>query len=374
MSIQINTERLVDTFTKLVSIDSPSYGERQMADEVTRRLNALGIQVEEDDAAARIGGNAGNLYAYVPGDETQAPILLSGHLDTVAPALGKRAIRESDGRIHSAGDTVLGADDLAAVSIILEVLTVLKESGVSHRPVEVLISAAEEPYCVGGSAFDFSRLKSKEAYVLDNVGPLGEAIIGAPSILDFTAEVIGKASHAGFAPEEGISAITTAAKAISQVKSGRVSPNTTLNFGLVSGGLATNIVPASCTVKGEIRSDDHALALEQMDLVRKAFQDACAETGAELNFVDKVFLKAYTVSADAPVVRRYFDACARRGYELRATRTFGGSDNNLLTAHGIDGIVISGAMHACHSCQEYTTVQELEEVAAVVADMILTQD
>ena len=142
MELNIRPDRLAETFAALVAIDSPSYGERQMADELTRRLRALGLTVEEDDAAERIGGNSGNLYGFLPGTLDLPPLLLCAHMDTVAPAHGKRAVREPDGRIHSGGDTVLGADDLAAVSVILEVLTALGESGAPHRPVEVLFSSA----------------------------------------------------------------------------------------------------------------------------------------------------------------------------------------------------------------------------------------
>lgn len=374
MQVQIDRERLAATFAALVAIDSPSYGERQMADELTARLRRLGLTVEEDDAAAVIGGNSGNLYGFLPGDETRSPLLLCAHMDTVAPARGKRAVREPDGRIHSAGDTVLGADDLAAVAIILEVLTALRESGAPHRPVEVLFSASEETYCVGASAFDFTKLRSREAYVLDYEGPLGEAVVAAPSILDFTAEVRGRASHAGFSPEAGVSAITTAARALCAVKSGRVSADTTLNFGCIQGGLATNIVPDCCTVRGEIRSSRHDLALEQLGLVRSAFAGACAESGAELLFRDKCFLRAYCLSETAPVVRRYARICRARGYETKAVATFGGSDNNLLSAHGIEGIVMAAAMHGCHSCGEYTSVDELAAVAEVTADLVQSRD
>ena len=295
-------------------------------------------------------------------------------MDTVAPANGKRAVREPDGRIHSAGDTVLGADDLAAVAIILEVLEALAESGAPHRPVEVLFSASEETYCVGASAFDFSRARSREAYVLDYEGPLGEAVTAAPTILEFTAEILGRASHAGFSPEAGVSAIAAAARAIAAVKSGRVAEDTTLNFGCIQGGTATNIVPDRCQVRGEIRSGCHQRALDQSETVRQAFAAACEALGAELRYRDKCFIRAYQIPASAPGVQRYFRACRTRGYETRTVTTFGGSDNNLLAASGITGIVTPAAMHWCHSCQEYTSVQELTAVAEVTADLVLSRD
>ena len=114
---------LTELFCRLVAIDNPSYGERQMADTVTTHLRALGLDVIEDGAAKRVGGNAGNLYAYAPGVGALAdavPIACCAHLDSVSPAVGKHAVVGADGRITSTGDTVLGADDLSAVAAMLE--------------------------------------------------------------------------------------------------------------------------------------------------------------------------------------------------------------------------------------------------------------
>lgn len=374
MGVNLNSERLANTFAALVAIDSPSYGEREMADYLKSRLQRLGLRVEEDNAGARIGGNSGNLYGYWPGTLEQPPLLLCAHMDTVAPACGKQAVREPDGRIHSAGDTVLGADDLAAVAIILEVLEAIGESGVPHRPVEVLFSASEEAYCVGVSAFDCSKLLSREAYVLDYEGALGKAVTSAPTILDFTAEVVGKASHAGFAPEAGISAILTVSEALCSVKSGRVAEDTTVNFGKIEGGTGTNIVPERCVVRGEIRSSCHQRALDQVQQVRAAFETACSHRGASLQFVDRCFIQAYCVPEGAPTVQRYFRVCRDRGYETGTVATFGGSDNNVLLKNGITGIVIAAAMHHCHSCEECTSVQEMTAVAEVTADLLLSRD
>lgn len=373
MELVISPERLADTFAALVAIDSPSQGERRMADALTGRLKALGLTVTEDDAGEQIGGSSGNLYGFLPGALDLPSLLLCAHMDTVAPWQGKRTVREADGTIHSAGDTVLGADDLAAVAVILEVLTALKESGAPHRPIEVLFSVSEETYCEGAAVFDFSRVRAREAYVLDYEGPLGAAVVAAPTILGFTAAVTGRASHAGFAPEQGISALLAAARAVTAVHSGRVAPDTTVNFGLVEGGSGTNIVPQTCTVRGEIRSMDHGRALEQAALVREAFERACAESGAALEFQERCFIQAYRVAEDAPVVRRYFDACRARGYETSVVDTFGGSDNNVLAQHGITGVVLPSAMHRCHSCGEYTSVAELAAVAALTADLVLSR-
>jgi len=146
-----------------------------MCDYLKKALTELSIPFEEDDTASKINGNCGNLYAYVEGEKALPPILLSAHMDSVEPAKKKSCIFHPDGTITSDGTTVLGADDLAGICAILEAITSIKEDGIAHRPVEIVIDVSEETYCEGIQQFDFSRLKSKEAYVFDLTGPIGGA-------------------------------------------------------------------------------------------------------------------------------------------------------------------------------------------------------
>ena len=370
MRVKIDSARLTDLFLELVAVDSPSYGERAMANLLTRKLRSLGFTVTEDDAAEKLGGTAGNLIATMPGSLDLPPLLLCAHMDTVTPAFGKKAILEPDGKIRSAGDTVLGADDLAAVAAIIEAVTVLKEQGIPHRPIELLISAAEEPYCRGAAVLDTGLFKSREAYVLDLDAPMGTAAVSAPTILDFEIRCEGRSSHAGFAPEKGISAILAAANAMTLFPGGRVSPETTLNYGLIEGGKQTNIVPDVCTVRGEIRSSDDAFAFSLLERVKQTFRECCHRLGAKAVCTDRCLVHAYETPKDSPVVRRYEKVCGSLGFPVELVRTFGGSDNNCLAYGGIQGIVIASAMHGCHTCDEYTTVQELTDVAAITAVLL----
>ena len=131
--IKVNEQRAVDEFQELTAIDAPSFGERQMADRLIVKLKELGFEVEEDNAGEHFGGNAGNLYAYLPGDLPGDPVLLSGHMDTVEPSKGKKGIIGEDGVIRSAGKAVLGADDVAGLVEILEGIRSVKEAGVPQK-------------------------------------------------------------------------------------------------------------------------------------------------------------------------------------------------------------------------------------------------
>ena len=366
MEVRIHPERLTETFCRLVEIDSPSFREAAMASVLREKLEALGFSVESRHTPA--GGNTPNLFARLPGEGK--PVLLCAHMDTVEPSRGKKAWVESDGTIRSAGDTVLGADDLGAVASILEAVTALREQGIPHRPVELLLSVAEEAYCIGASCFDFSGVTAKEAYVPDMDAPIGYAAVSAPAMFDFTVTIHGRASHAGFAPEQGVSAICAAAQAIGELPNGRIDEKTTLNFGTIQGGTATNIVPERCTVAGELRSFDESFARELLERVEQTFRQTAAARGARMDFTKRCLFHTYAVPDSAPSVQNYRRVCRELGIEPVFTKTFGGSDNNWLTYHGIPGIVIASAMHGCHTCGEFTTVKELTQCAAILAGLI----
>lgn len=363
--MSINQKRLINTFKQLVAIDSISRAEREMGDYVTQQLQELGLEVQEDNAGELIGGNCGNIYGFLPGDPQKEPLLFCVHLDTVEPGKGKQALVGADGVIRSKGDTVLGADDATGVAAVLEALRAIQENTLPHRPLEVLFTVAEEIYCKGIEQFNFSRLRSRQAYVLDLTGPLGTAALRAPTILTFTVSVRGRSAHAGFAPEQGVHAIAAAAAAISELRLGRIDPDTTLNIGLVEGGRATNIIPDSCLVTGEVRSLSHLKALSTAETVRNIFRKEAQSFGAEIEFNTEIQSLAYATAPSHPVVSRFESVCQQLGLETVLVDTFGGSDNNSLAQRGITGIVIANAMHECHSTSEYTTIDELTGIAGI---------
>lgn len=366
----ISSQRVVNSFCDLVRIDSPSFQEREMADYLTQKLTSMGLSVCEDNAGEKIGGTAGNLLATLPGEGE--PILFCTHMDTVEPALGKEAVVHPNGMITSKANTVLGADDLAGLSAVLEAVQTILDKDLPHRPLELLFTVAEEVYCQGASVFDTSQIKAKECYTLDLSGPIGKAAYQAPSILSFTAQIKGKSAHAGFAPQEGIHAIQGASLSISQLKLGQIDEQTTANVGIIQGGEGTNIVPEHCLVKGEVRSFSHDKAQEQIQHIQKVFEQSCQSIGAAVDFSWVCHIKAYQTDCSLPVVTRYEQVCRQMGIEPQLTTTLGGSDYNFLAeVEGLNGLVLASAMNQCHSCEEYTSVEDISKVAELALQLMI---
>ena len=369
----INSERLLYLFKQLISFDSPSFGEREICDFIKNKLKKLEIATQEDNSSAKTGGSCGNLYAYINGDSAFDPVLFCAHMDTVEPANNKKMIRHPDGKITSDGTSVLGADDCAGIASIIEALTVLKEQNLTHRPIEILFTAAEEPYCAGIREFDFTLLKSKEAYVLDLSGPVGTAAYSAPTIMSFKAHFSGKSAHAGFAPEDGIHAIKAAAFAVSQIPCGKTG-DTTVNIGTISGGTNDNIVPDSCIVTGEIRSLSNDKAFQQLNKISDIMKDAAEKYGASVSVKNSKNCTAYCTDTTHSVSKRFVKACKKLELISRLCSTYGGSDNNHLALHNINGLVVATAMNNCHSLLEYTSETELIKAAELTLALMLSQE
>lgn len=365
----MNLSRMKEEFLQLVSMDSISFDERKAADWLIGKLKELGFAVQEDAAGAKIGGTAGNIYGFLKGTLPGEPILFSAHMDVVQPGIGKRASFFEEGRIHSAGDTVLGADDFCGIVEILEGVRHLLEEKCARRDIEVLFTVAEEVYGKGAAVFDYRKVRAKEAYVLDLSGPVGTVAVKAPTIISVQAALVGAAAHAGFEPEQGVNAIAAMSRFISRVAQGRVDEETTVNIGTIAGGMQTNIVPERCACRGEVRSYSHEKALQCVEQLKSMLAETAAETGTADLFESEIHIRAYQVKQSHPTVQRFVRACHALGYAGELVSTFGGSDNNHFLPQGITGIVLSCGMYQVHSMKEYTTFADLENGARLVAEL-----
>ena len=371
-------ERLLRQFSELVAIDTESFHEGAMRDYMKRTLSELGLEVLEDDAPLKLkeyGEEAGNLYVRIPGTCPGKPLLFSSHLDTVKPGKGKKAIFQEDGRICSDGTTVLGADDAAGIASILEAVRVILERDLPHPDIELLFPVAEELYGKGSSVFDYSHIRAGDAYVLDLTGRIGTAALRAPTILSLDIVVKGKAAHAGFAPEEGINALSAAAAALQEIRTGHVSEETTVNFGMISGGKGRNIVPEEIRISGEVRSLIHADALRRSEEILHVFREKAGKVGASAEMTVREEVHAFSTDTDAYTVKRLQKAVQELwDRETELVSTFGGSDQNNFALHGIEGIVLANAMNEVHSVREYTETEELVHCAELTLELMTMKE
>jgi tripeptide aminopeptidase len=351
-----------------VQIDSPSFEEFNFVSALEKELQALGLSVSND----RTGQNgAGNIFSVLPGtDPNLPPILLSMHTDTVQPGRGIKP-RFEDGRIESDGTTILGADNKSALAASLEAIRCLQSSTPAHGDVEFLFTWGEERGHQGAKFFDPSRLRARIGFVPDGGGPLGTIITRAPYYDSVRATFLGKAAHAGIAPESGISAIVMASRAVSRMKLGRIAEETTANLGKISGGSGRNTVPERVEIEGEARS----LILEQLEAqvrgMSLAMEEAARESSGQVQVEIKREYDGFHIGDDARPVKIARAASRSIGLTPIITGTNGGSDANEFNARGIQTVVLGMGGRDYHSTKESISLAELVKLTEWIIALVV---
>ena len=360
--------RLNDTFVELCRIESPFGRERACGDRVAGELRGLGLEVQEDGSGPEAGSESGNLLARVPGP-AERTILLCAHLDTVVPQAPIEPELD-DGRWQNARDGILGADNKAAVAVILEVARHAVEQG-APVGLELLFTVCEENALRGAKAFDVGRLRSGFGYVFDHATAIGEVVVASPSYYRLDAEFRGAAAHAGIRPEDGRSAIAAAARAVADMRLGRIDPETTANVGRIDGGSASlNVVPERCRIEAEARSLDdgkvESLIAEMVDRVHDGANAAECDVDVE---VQRLF-SGYRVRPSSAALGAAEAALRACGYEPRRIVTGGGSDANALEAAGFHCVNLANGTERNHQPDEGVTVAALEGMLDVALALL----
>ena len=374
----INQERIKNLLLELVQIDSVSREERDVAQRIKAYCEELGAEVFIDDAGSKVGGNTGNVIARFPGTVPDAePIMMSAHMDTVVPGKGVKPIVEGD-IIRTDGSTVLGGDDKSGCSVIIETIRCLQEQSIPHAPIDAVFSICEEVGLLGAKHLDMSKVRARFGLVFDSDDP-GFLFTRGPSADHFEIKIYGLESHAGVAPEQGISAIRIAAEAIMNMKLFRIDEETTANIGVIRGGEATNIITNLVYLKGEARSLDDA----KLDAQTRHIIQCCEEAAAKYEVtVDGVTTKARVeshvtreyhamdVSDDSRVVRLVKEAAARMGLEVQTLASGGGCDANIFNKRGIECANLGTGMRAIHTVKEWLDVKDMYASANMTLEIM----
>jgi tripeptide aminopeptidase len=298
-------------------------------------------------------------------------------MDTVEPG-GEVVPVLEDGVFTSASGTILGADDKAGIAELIEALEVVREQGIARGPVEVVVTIAEEIGLVGAKHLDYSLLRARHGFALDTTG-MGHMVLRAPGANRLRVEILGREAHAGVAPEQGLSAIQTAALALAEMQLGRIDAETTANFGKIEGGVACNIVPGRVFLEGEARSHDPAKLTAQTKHMVACFEHAAERMARTIGGVTvrpqlqidvQPDYPRMAVAEDAPVVRLALAAAAAAGQQLAIKLGGGGSDANIFNAHGIETIILATGMRDVHSPKESVAVDDMVKVAELLVEVI----
>lgn len=365
---QLDKARLVETFVRLCEIESPSGRELEMAKAMRGELLSAGLEVLEDGTANETGAQCGNLIARLPGPAGTRTVMLAAHLDTV-PLADRVEVDLADGVLTNRRQAILGADNKAAVAVLLELA---RRYGGGGIPVScaLVFTTSEENGLRGAKALDLSLLDADFGYVFDHASPIGELIIAAPTYYRVMADFRGRSAHSGLRPEVGRNAIVAAAKAIERMRLGRLDEQTTANVGVIEGGVATNVVPAHCRLEAEVRSLDDQQATLRVGEMTDMLTWAASSTETDVDTEIEKQFQAYRISESEPCVAAAAAALRDCGIEPRCVATGGGSDANAFYAKGLSCLNIANGTEANHTPEERVSVEALETMLDVTVRLL----
>lgn len=361
--VPINHDRLLETFLRLVRIDSYHGHEDRIVEVLEPTLHAAGLTTEVDAH--------GNLIArWESQDSDAAPLMLNAHMDTVWPTPGMEPVVTDEG-VASDGSSVLGADDKAGVAAIVEGVQAVADAGLPHGPIELVFTVGEDVGHIGSRAFDPEAIESRRGLVFDGDGPVGTVVTEGPSAQAFTAVFRGRAAHAGVEPENGVSAIAMAARAIDRMKLGRISRYTVANIGTINGGQAVNIVPPEVTLVGQARSLRPRVLEQQIAHMREVMEEAANEFGGTVEYEETMRIDAFGFNQQNPVVIWANRAIRAAGLEPTPVYTVGGSDAHEFNSKGIWSVMLGMGCTGAHTVDEFAPHEALRQMAQVAAQAIV---
>jgi tripeptide aminopeptidase len=290
-------------------------------------------------------------------------------MDTV-PLAAPIEVVERDGVLENRNDGILGADNKAAVAVLMEVARRAKAPGGPRVGMELLFTTCEERGLAGAKAFDQSRLHADYGFVFDHASPIGELIVAAPTFFRVDVDLHGKAAHAGIRPEDGRNAIAAAAAAIARLDLGRLDDKTTANVGRIEGGTAVNVVAERCHVELEARSLDDERAADVARRIVDAFAEAAADAECDVETIVEEQFRGYSLARTSAPVEVAAAALQARGIEPSFVPTGGGADANVFIARGLPCLNVANGTQRNHQPDESVTVDALQTMLEVTLEMV----
>lgn len=380
----IDVKSAEDRLMRYLSIEGVSGDEKAIADAIAADLKALGVPasaIRHDSAHEKISlpTQVGNLFVELPGTAKGPKLMFSTHLDTVPLCAGAKPKREGD-RIFPEGETALGGDNRTGCAVLVTLVETLLKQNIPHPPITLLFTVREESGLQGAHHIDPSWLKGIEMGFIVDGKLASELITGAVGAQSWEAEIKGKASHAGVAPEKGISSTLVASIALTEAhRSGwfgkveKPEGRGTSNAGVFGGkkglsaGDATNVVTDYVYVKGETRSPSEAFAATITDAYRAAFEKAVGEVKddqggkAVLKFEGRAQYPSFDLGADSPTVKHAKRAVEALGLKPTTVFSNGGLDANWLAKHGVPAVTIGAGQYEIHTVKEYVDLPEFAQ-------------
>jgi tripeptide aminopeptidase len=377
------TRRARALLLDLLEVPGVSGREGEVMDWIAARLRKAGAPtnaMHKDQAQRRSphNGTVGNMALVLPGTLKGPRRMLSAHVDTVPLCEGARPVVKGDSIVPADKETALGADDRCGVAVVLGAALEILENKLPHPPVTFLFTIQEEVGLFGARHVKLGMLgRPRLAFNFDG-GSSEKLTVGATGGYRMEIRVEGLASHAGNAPEEGVSAVAITSLAIARLQEkgwhGLVQKGVkrgTSNFGVIQGGQATNVVTPLVEVRAEARSHDPVFRKQIVDAIEKEFHKAAREVKSVDGQCGKALIdgrldyEAFLLKDDEPCVAVAEEAIRSEGGKPIRAACNGGLDANWLSVRGIPTVTLGCGQVNPHTVAERVCLPEFDRGAGI---------
>lgn len=361
----MDNQRLIDLFLEVARINALSGNEKPLADFIKSFLSNYNYSIKEDETAKFTNSNTGNLICKIGNGGN---FVLLSHMDTARPTENLKPIINED-RIISSGDTVLGVDNRAGVSVLLYTLEKIVKEKIHVKDFTIAFTTCEETTLFGSKNLGISS-EIKKGFIFDSGYRPGNFIYSACGAIGLKIKIVGKASHSGISPEKGINSMIVAAKAIGRLPLGRIDEETTMNIGLLKSGSAVNVIPELTELEGEVRSFNLKKAENYFDQLASIFKEEAEKVGARFECDHFWDFMPYTIPETSPVFQETVSAIKNVGLTPTPKISLGGSDANSLNGRGIESINLGIGAQNPHSNEEFILIEDLIKSAEIALELV----
>ena len=386
-AFEVDQSAALERLLRFLAVPGVTGQEAAIGKEIASALAESGVPksaIGFDDANTRIPEptETGNLIVKLPGTSKKVskPVLFMTHMDTVPLCAGAKPKVQGTRVVNELeGTTALGGDNRTGCAVLVTLAAELIKHKLPHPPLTLLFTVREESGLFGAKHLNPAELGGPVMGFNVDGRSAADVTIGAIGADRWTVDIRGKASHAGVAPEKGISATMVLALAMSQVFSGgwwgkvkKDGKEGTSNIGPVgtldgrSAGDATNVVTEFVHVKGESRSHDAKFVREISAAFKTAFTRAAGKVkdhegrSAKVKFTSRLDYLPFRLKEDAPVAKKAAKAVRAIGREPNLRVTNGGLDANWMVKHGIPTVTFGAGQNEIHTVKEFVDLTEFE--------------
>lgn len=381
----VDHDAALERLMQFLSIEGITGQEAAIGEELRRALRHAGVParaISFDNVHSEIPlpTQTGNLIVTLAGRgalKDAAPLLFMTHMDTVPLAAGARPVVKGRKIINEAKHSALGGDNRTGCGVLVTLAAELMRQKPDHPPLTLLFTVREETGMWGARMIDKATLGgAKMAFNFDG-RHANSVVIGAVGADTWKVDVVGRAAHAGGAPERGISAPLILAEALADVHAGgwfgKVTKGErygTSNVGRISGadggaaGDATNVVTDFVRVHGESRSHDAKFCKEITAAYKAAFQAAANKIrnsdgkAGKVTFTSRTVYHAFRLNETLPVVKRAEAAVEAIGLTPDVRIANGGLDANWIVRHGVPTVTFGAGQNEVHTIDEWIDLGE----------------